>query len=156
MTGKSKKTLAAIALVALMLAVIAYLFTFGPLSHRPHFRPFPVIKVDARPITIAGEVVDTWCYASQTMGIGKGPGHKPCALACAHGGVTLGILEDVTDKLYIAAKSSQPYQGCQDLLIPLIGEHVIVSGWLAERGGCRILKIKSVEKVSNASRNPTP
>lgn len=152
MTGKKKKTLAAITLVALILAVVTYLFAFGPFSHRPHFRPFPVVKVDSRPVTITGEVVDTWCYASQTMGIGRGPGHKPCGLGCALGGVTLGILEDGTEKLYIAAKSSQPYKGCQDLLAPLMAEHVVVNGWLAERGGCRILKIKSVEKVSASSQ----
>ena len=34
-------------------------------------------------IEITGEVVDAWCYASQTMGPGQGEGHKACALAGA-------------------------------------------------------------------------
>ncbi|GEM_PF-3306557 len=145
MTAKKKRNLL---LVLTGLAVIAggCLICFNQMSRRPRFRPYPVVEVRATPVTISGEVVDTWCYASQTMGPGKGPSHKPCALACAYGGVTLGILEDRTDKLYVAAKSSEPYQGCQELLIPYVGDHVTITGWLAERGGCRILKVKTVER----------
>ena len=104
----------------------------------------PVLPPLARTISVTGEVVDTWCYASQTMGEGRGKKHQSCALACAYGGVTLGILEDSSGKLYIAAKH-KAYEGCQALLTPFVGKHVVVSGWLGEKGGCRILKVQKVQ-----------
>lgn len=94
---------------------------------------------------IIGEVVDTWCYSSQVMGPGRGEKHKACGLACAHGGVTLGIVDD-KDTLYIAAKH-QGFQGCKDLLTPYIAKRVKAHGWVAHRGGCNIMKIKSVQEL---------
>lgn len=95
------------------------------------------------PFTVTGEVVDSWCYASQVMGSGRGETHKPCGLACAHGGVTLGIVDD-NGKLYIAAKS-KAYTGCKELLTPFIAKRVKASGWLATKGGSNIMKIGKVE-----------
>ena len=97
----------------------------------------------AQPFSVVGEVVDSWCYASQVMGSGRGEAHKPCGLACAYGGVTMGIVDD-TGKLYIAAKS-KGFTGCKDLLVPYMAKRVKVTGWLATKGGSNILKIQSVE-----------
>jgi len=97
----------------------------------------------AKPFSVTGEVVDTWCYASQVMGSGRGEAHKPCALACAHGGVTMGIVDD-EGTLYIAAKS-KAFNGCKELLIPFMARRVKVSGWLATKGGSNIMKIQKVE-----------
>jgi len=104
------------------------------------------IMPQTKPFTVTGEVVDVWCYCSQVMGSGRGEPHKACALACAHGGVTLGIVADRTSEVYIAAKY-RGYQGCKDLLLPYVAKHVRVAGWLAHKGGCTVLKIKSVELV---------
>lgn len=104
------------------------------------------IMPQTKPFTVTGEVIDVWCYCSQVMGSGRGEQHKACALACAHGGVTLGIVADRTGEVYIAAKY-RGYQGCKDLLLPYVAKHVKVAGWLAQRGGCNVLKIKSVESV---------
>jgi hypothetical protein len=98
-----------------------------------------------KPIELTGEVVDSWCYSSQVMGPGRGDRHKACGLACAHGGVTLGIVDD-NGILYIAAKH-QGYTGCKELLIPFMAKRVKVVGWLAEKGGCKILKIRTVQEV---------
>jgi len=100
------------------------------------------LKPLTKPIDVTGEVVDTWCYASQVMGSGRGPNHLPCGLACAHGGVTLGIVDD-KGVLYVAAKY-KGYTGCKDLLTPYMAKRVKVHGWLAEKGGSRILKIQTV------------
>lgn len=94
-------------------------------------------------LSITGEVVDTWCYASQVMGSGRGDVHKPCGLACGHGGVTMGIVDD-QGTLYIAAKS-KGYTGCKELLLPFMAKRVTATGWLATKGGSKIMKIQKVE-----------
>jgi hypothetical protein len=63
-------------------------------------------------VEMTGEVVDAWCYASQVMGPGRGEKHKACALACIHGGVSAGILDEKTGELFIAAKH-KGYKGCK-------------------------------------------
>jgi hypothetical protein len=115
-------------------------------SKKPRYRSTE-IKQTTREVVVIGEVVDAWCYASQTMGPGRGPGHRACALACAHGGVSIGILEDGTKNLYVAAKY-KGFQGCKDLLIPYMGEKVKATGWVGDLGGCRMLKIKTVEALT--------
>jgi hypothetical protein len=97
----------------------------------------------AKPFSVTGEVVDSWCYASQVMGGGRGEAHKPCALACGHGGVTLGIVDD-QGTLYVAVKS-RAYNGCNQLLLPFVAKRVKATGWLATKGGSNIMKIQTVE-----------
>lgn len=92
-------------------------------------------------------MVDAWCYSSQTMGPGKGVGHRACARACIGGGVTIGILEDGTNDLYIAAKY-KGFKGCKELLLPYVGDKVTVEGWVGERGGCRLMRIDTVKRLS--------
>jgi len=100
-------------------------------------------------VQITGEVVDSWCYASQVMGPGRGERHKACGLACAHGGVTIGLVDD-QGTLYICAKH-KAYTGCKELLTPYMAKRVKVSGWLAQKGGCNVLKIASVEEVKSTA-----
>ncbi len=108
------------------------------------------VKTNTREMTIEGEVVDTWCYCSGVMGDGRGEKHKKCARLCVGGGVTAGILAD-DGTLYIAAKH-QGYKGCAGLLLPYVAERVKAKGWLAERGGCKVLKITSVERVTKSQK----
>jgi hypothetical protein len=109
------------------------------------------VKVNCRKFQVTGEVVDTWCFASKAVLDGRGPEHYKCADACAHGGVTLGIVDD-TGTLYIAAKT-KAYQGCQRLLEPFVARRVKVSGWLSQAGGCNIMKI---DKIALATDKPQP
>lgn len=104
--------------------------------------PFPP---RAHEFEVTGEVVDSWCFTSQTMGPGRGYRHQACGLACAGGGVTLGIVDD-KGTLYIAAKH-KGYQGCKELLMPFMAQRVHVKGWLAQAGGCNVMKINSVTRV---------
>lgn len=148
MTGqndKSKKLLSTIGIVVFLAALGTYLAWD---VQRPHYRKLDIAKPTTREVTVIGEVVDAWCYASQTMGPGKGESHKACALACINGGVSVGILEESTGNLFIAAKY-KGYQGCRELLLPLVGEKVKATGWVGDLGGCRMLKIKTVEKLSS-------
>jgi hypothetical protein len=110
-----------------------------------HAKPlYAATKPHVTKVDLVGEVVDSWCFSSGVMGPGRGPRHN-CGLACAMGGVTLGIVDD-NNVLYIAAKH-QGYTGCQDLLTPFMAERVHIKGWLAESGGCKLLKIATVERA---------
>jgi hypothetical protein len=102
--------------------------------------PFPP---RAHEFEVTGEVVDAWCFTSQTMGPGRGDRHQACGLACAAGGVTLGIVDD-KGTLYIAAKH-KGYKGCKELLMPFMAKRVHVVGWLAQAGGCNVMKINEVK-----------
>jgi hypothetical protein len=110
----------------------------------------PAVKPQAQPIQLDGEVVDSWCYASKAVGNGRGAEHAQCANACAHGGVTLGIVDD-KGNLYIAAKY-KAYQGCQHLLEPFVAKRVHVNGWVARLGGCQILKITDVHEIKPTAK----
>jgi len=145
-TARNAK-LRTIALPILFLIVGGCAFYFNKIEIKSH---------RTEKVTITGEVVDAWCYASQTMGPGQGEGHKACALACSYGGVTMGILQDGTRDLYIAAKSNKPYKGCNELLIPYIAQKVTVTGWVGTLGGCRMLKIESLTPVPDAASQTKP
>lgn len=114
----------------------------------------PVEKQHLIPATkkveMIGEVVDAWCYASQVMGPGRGEKHKACALACIHGGVSAGILDEKTGELFIAAKH-KGYTGCKELLLPFVAKRVRVKGWIARKGGCNLIKIQEVKLADDDS-----
>lgn len=105
-------------------------------------------RTNAVPITVTGEVVDTWCYSSHVMGEGRGPKHEKCARDCIAGGVAIGIVDD-EGNLYIASKH-RGYQGCLDLLIKYVAKRVTVTGWVAKGGknAVPVLKITSVKPAA--------
>lgn len=140
--AQKKNVIVGLALLLSASAIGYYVYV----AKQPRYRSTE-IKSTTREVVVIGEVVDAWCYASQTMGPGRGPGHRACALACAHGGVSIGILEDGSKDLYVAAKY-KGFQGCKDLLIPYMGEKVKAVGWVGDLGGCRMLKIKTVEALT--------
>lgn len=104
-------------------------------------------KDNIKPITVIGEVIDVWCYMSQTMGPGRGESHMACAAKCGIGGIPLGILEDKTNNVFVAAKSNRPYTGCNKILLPYVGKKVKVNGYVARRGGCQVLRIERVSVI---------
>lgn len=58
------------------------------------------------PVTITGEILDTWCYLSGVMGppdATVGSAHHTCAVWCAAGGIPVGLLAD-DGKLYMVLK----------------------------------------------------
>jgi len=108
-----------------------------------------IYKPETEPIVVTGEVVDAWCYASQTMGAGHGPVHQACAVACVGGGVTPGILDD-KGVLWLCVKH-KAYTGCKEILFPFVARRVKVTGWAAHKGGCNVLKVEKVELEEPAS-----
>jgi hypothetical protein len=141
---------ASLKLLALLFFFACFLAPLQPtLAER--LKPQSEIPVDkqrlipaTKKVEMTGEVVDAWCYASQVMGPGRGEKHKACALACIHGGVSAGILDEKTGELFIAAKH-KGYTGCKDLLLPFVAKRVVVKGWIARKGGCNLIKIQEVK-----------
>ncbi|MBZ0187145.1 MAG: hypothetical protein K8F91_12935 [Candidatus Obscuribacterales bacterium] len=111
------------------------------------------IKTNTKPVTLTGEVIDVWCYVSGVMGSGRGKEHEKCAKLCVAGGVSAGILTD-DGTVYIAAKH-QGYKGCAGLLLPYVAQRVEVKGGVAEKGGCRVLKIREVKPVASSKATST-
>jgi hypothetical protein len=101
-------------------------------------------KVNTQKVDVVGEVVDTWCYASKSVGDGRGLSHKKCAETCIMGGVSAGIVDD-KGNLYVAAKT-KAYTGANRLLLPFVAKKVVAHGWVSRSGGTQLLKIDSVEE----------
>lgn len=97
-------------------------------------------------ITIRAEVIDTKCYISGSMGDATGEEHKECAVMCAKAGVPLGLLEEKTKTVYYAARL-KGRAGANEMLLPFVGDVVIVTGRLAERGGAKLILIDTIEKA---------
>ena len=136
-------------------ALLSCLDPIGAQEVRRRQTDIPVEKQRLVPATRAvemtGEVVDAWCYASQVMGPGRGEKHKACALACIHGGVSCGILDEKTGELFIAAKH-KGYTGCKELLLPFVAKRVTVKGWTARKGGCNLIKIREVKLAAGGAK----
>lgn len=131
-------------LPAFLLLITCNLPGIAQTKSTPSPAPQPLAPV-AVPIELTGEVVDSWCFASQVMGDGRGPKHQTCALACVMGGVTPGIVDD-KGQLYLCVKH-KAYQGCKELLTPFVGKRVKIKGHLATKGGVRVLKVTTVQTV---------
>lgn len=124
----------------------------APISKQAKARDEKVaVKTNTKQVEIVGEVIDAWCYCSGVMGPGRGEVHKKCARLCVAGGVSAGILTD-DGTVYLAGKS-EAYKGCAGLLLPYVATRVKVKGWLAERGGLKILKINSVEPADSKKKS---
>ena len=97
-------------------------------------------------VTLLGEVIDIQCYVSGATGPGKGPEHKDCAIACAKGGIPLGILEDGTGTVYVAGQTKSAMKGANEMLLPFVAEKVKVTGRIFEKGGVKLLLITKIGK----------
>ena len=93
-------------------------------------------------VTLVGQVIDPVCYIRHDT---KGPEHKQCALYCAKQGITLGLLEDKTEKIYLAfpAEHGDP----NEKLLDFVEEHVKVTGTVYSRGGLTGIVVEKIEKV---------
>jgi len=92
-------------------------------------------------LTVTGEVIDTFCYAS--MGA-KGESHRQCGIECAKKGIPMGLLEDKTGKVYVLlpAKDNTPLP---DAVIDKMGRKATISGKTYMSGGVSFLTVESVK-----------
>ncbi len=99
-------------------------------------------KMEGKEATLVGEVVDPAC-ALKAGDMGRGEKHKPCAIACAKAGQTLGIWDQKTNKIYISL-APKPGEDPNVKLMPYIAKVVRVKGELF--GGTGVV-VKSVEPL---------
>jgi len=90
--------------------------------------------------TIAGEVVDLWCYLE---GGDRGAAKKECAVACAKAGNPIGLV-DAKGNVFVAA-GLKDHQPAQSLLLQKMSSEVTVTGTLVKAGGVQMIYIDSVK-----------
>lgn len=73
----------------------------------------------------------------------RGPAKKECATACAKAGNPIGIV-DAKGTVYLAS-GLQDHQPARDILIGRMNEAVEVTGTLVQKGGVKMLFVKSVK-----------
>ncbi|HXG17494.1 MAG TPA: hypothetical protein VNN62_00270 [Methylomirabilota bacterium] len=90
--------------------------------------------------TVTGEVIDSFCY----VGMGaRGASHKQCGVDCAKKGMSVGLLENGTDKIYVLLpdKDKTPLP---DGVINKMGSTATVTGKSYTSGGVSFLMVSSV------------
>lgn len=98
--------------------------------------------------TIRGEVIDISCYVSHGA---VGAAHKECAVTCMKAGQPVGILEQGTGKIYVAAKEEDHLTNPNSELIPYAAKMVEVKGLVHERGGIATIDIREIKEIGGHS-----
>lgn len=99
---------------------------------------------DPPQITVTGEVVDSACYIKSGA---RGESHRTCAQKCGDAGIPLAVLEDGTGTvIWIASVDDMETPNAK--LRPFAGRRVTISGSWAERGGAKILLLRSVKAAA--------
>lgn len=88
---------------------------------------------------IIGEVVDSVCYVSHDS---KGADHAECARDCARQGISLGILEEKTGRVFISLPVDHSSPNAK--LLDHIARRVEVEGTVFSKGGLRGIFVESV------------
>jgi hypothetical protein len=96
---------------------------------------------DLLAVTVTGEVVDSACYIKSGA---RGESHRACAQKCGDAGIPLALVEDGTGTVvWIASVDDMETPNAK--LRPFAGRRVTISGTWAERGGAKILVLRSVK-----------
>jgi len=88
---------------------------------------------------IFGEVIDTVCYVSHDS---RGADHADCARECARQGISLGILEEKTGRVFISLPVD--YSNPNSKLLEHVAQRVEVAGTVYSKGGLRGIFVESV------------
>lgn len=101
----------------------------------------------AEPVTLDGELIDTWCYFSGVMGgpeATQGTAHHTCAIWCAAGGIPVGLLtDDGTVYIVLGFEGEDPL--ASDALLDVQSHRLTVAGTAYARDGLNYITIASVE-----------
>jgi hypothetical protein len=120
----------------LILTIVLATFTGAYSQHSHHG------SGDNKDVTIIGEVIDPVCYLAHNA---KGSEHKQCAEQCVKQGMSLGILEDNTGKVYVSLPVDHTNPNAK--LKDFVAEKVKVTGKLYSKGGLTGLHVKTVERA---------
>ena len=91
---------------------------------------------------IVGEVIDTVCYVSHDS---RGPDHAECARMCAREGISLGILEEKSGRVFISMPVDHTNPNVK--LLDHVARRVEVVGTLYSKGGLRGIFVESVREL---------
>ena len=102
---------------------------------------------EGKPISVKGEIIDTWCYMSGVMGPPDtvvGSAHHTCALWCSAGGIPVLLLaEDGIVYMVLKIEDDSQLAGGSGAL--RMAAHVIeADGMLYERDGLNYLIVNEV------------
>src|SRR6266850_2270124 len=107
------------------------------------FVAFAAMAADEPQITVTGEVVDSACYIKSGA---RGESHRDCAQKCGDAGIPLALVEGGTGAVvWIASVDDMETPNAK--LRPVAGRRVTIAGTWAERGGAKILLLRSVKAV---------
>lgn len=102
---------------------------------------------DGEPVTIRGEVIDTWCYFSGVMGgtdAIQGTAHHTCAIWCSAGGIPVGLLGDDGTVYMILAINGDDQSASGQTQLELASYDITVEGNVFARDGLNYLVIDAV------------
>lgn len=100
-----------------------------------------LLAADAPQVSVTGEVVDSACYIKSGA---RGESHRTCAQKCGDAGIPLAVVEDGTGTVvWIASVDDMDTPNAK--LRPFAGRRVTVTGTWAERGGAKLLLLRSVK-----------
>lgn len=91
---------------------------------------------------IVGEVIDTVCYVSHDS---RGPEHAECARECAKQGISLGILEEKTGRVFISLPVDHTNPNAK--LLDHVAQRVEAAGTVYSKGGLRGIFVESVREL---------
>ncbi|SIS97159.1 hypothetical protein SAMN05421759_10850 [Roseivivax lentus] len=99
------------------------------------------------PITVEGEIIDTWCYFSGVMGgpdAVVGSAHHTCALWCSAGGIPVGLLTpDGTVYMVLKLPGTDQLAG-GDTALTLASHTVRAEGLHYQRDGLNYIMVEDV------------
>lgn len=98
----------------------------------------PAFAAD-KPVTVKGEVVDTFCYSA--MGAG-GAGHATCGKKCVSSGIPVGLVEGKKMYILLPDKDASPLPKA---ITDNMGKEVTVTGTVVASGGNTFLRVQSVK-----------
>ena len=102
---------------------------------------FAALAADEPQVTVTGEVIDSACYIKSGA---RGESHRVCAQKCGDAGIPLALVEDGTGAvIWIASVDDMETSNAK--LRPFAGRRVTITGTWAERGGAKLLLLRSVK-----------
>ena len=100
-----------------------------------------VIAAEEPQATVTGEVIDSACYIKSGA---RGESHRTCAQKCGDAGIPLALVEDGSGNvIWIASVDDMETPNAK--LRPFAGRRVTITGTWAERGGAKLLLLRSVK-----------
>jgi hypothetical protein len=92
----------------------------------------------AKPVTVTGEVIDSWCYLTEIM-YPLGTAHHQCAIWCAAGGIPVGILADDGTVYILLSLGGRGESVADPALLALQTHRVTLEGQAFARDGMNYL-----------------